>query len=194
MPRRLVILDRDGVINHDSDEFIKSPDEWQPIEGSLEAMGALTAAGFTVAVATNQSGLGRKILDRPALVSIHDKMRTAARTHGGDIDRIVCCPHHPDDGCECRKPKPGLLTQLARFYSVPLLDVPVIGDSMRDLEAAAAVGARPILVLTGNGAATAAVAEERLQNLETFADLSDAVAFLIAEAGSGSDPLSGSTA
>jgi len=146
---RLVVLDRDGVINHDSDAFIKSADEWQPIDGSAAAIGRLTRAGYTVAVATNQSGIGRGLLSNADLGSIHEKMQQQIEHAGGHIDRIVFCPHLPDEDCECRKPKPGLLEQLATHYGVSLRDVPVIGDSERDLLAAAAVGARPLLVLTG---------------------------------------------
>jgi D-glycero-D-manno-heptose 1,7-bisphosphate phosphatase len=151
---RLVILDRDGVINLESDEFVKSADEWLPIDGSLEGIRLLNEAGFTVAVASNQSGIGRGLFDYAALEDIHRKMCHLAEDAGGNIDHIVVCPHHPDDACDCRKPRPGLLKQLAEYYGIPLEGVPVIGDSARDLEAALAVGARPILVLTGNGGKT----------------------------------------
>ena len=181
MSRRLVILDRDGVINHDSDEFIKSPDEWVPIEGSLEAIGALSAAGFDVAVATNQSGIGRKLIDKPSLDAIHEKMRKLAREAGADIGRVVYCPHHPDDGCDCRKPATGLLEQLSRRYGVPLDNVPMIGDSLRDIDAATAVGGRPILVLTGNGKMTAAELKARGSVFESYPDLAAAADALIAE-------------
>ena len=183
MARRLVILDRDGVINHDSEEFIKSADEWQPIDGSLEAIGRLSSAGFDVAVATNQSGIGRKLLDKPALESIHTKMRALAREHGGHIDEIVYCPHHPDDGCDCRKPGTGLLTRLSRQYGQSLDGVPMIGDSLRDIEAARAVGGRPILVLTGNGDSTSKALAEQGIETETYADLDEAVTALLAEVG-----------
>ena len=181
MSRRLVILDRDGVINHDSEAFIKSPAEWRPIDGSPEAIGALSAAGFDVAVASNQSGIGRKLLDRPTLEAIHDKMLAAVRDAGGDIGQIVYCPHHPDDGCECRKPKPGMLNELSRRYGVPLTNVPVIGDSVRDVEAAMAVGARPLLVRTGNGVETEATLSARGEAVEVFADLAAAVSMLVDE-------------
>lgn len=181
MSRRLIILDRDGVINHDSDAFIKSPDEWQPIEGSAEAIGALTSAGFTVAVASNQSGIARNLFDLRTLGLIHDKMRRVVRSHGGDIDRIVFCPHGPGDGCDCRKPKPGMLLKLSHQYGAPLDRIPVIGDSLRDLDAAAAVNARPILVLTGKGKATAVEISEAGRDVEIFANLADAATALIAE-------------
>lgn len=181
MSGRLVILDRDGVINVESDEFIKSPAEWRPIPGSLEAIALLSSAGFEVAVATNQSGVGRKLLDGPALAAIHDKMRRAVRDSGGDIGKIVFCPHHPDDDCDCRKPRPGLLLDLSRQYGVPLVNVPVIGDSERDIESARAVGARPVLVLTGNGTATAAALESAGRPVETYDDLLAAARQLVGE-------------
>lgn len=183
MAARLVILDRDGVINEDSAEFIKSPDEWRPLRGSLEAIGMLSAAGYAIAVATNQSGVGRKLLDRPALEAIHRKMRAAAREHGGDIAKIVFCPHHPDEGCECRKPATGLFDQLARSFGLSLQGVPMIGDSVRDIEAAIAVGGRPILVLTGNGREAATELERRGISVETYDDLGAAAAALIGNDG-----------
>lgn len=181
MSRRLVILDRDGVINQDSADFIKTPDEWVPIPGSLEAIGRLSRAGFDVAVASNQSGIGRKIIDEPTLELIHEKMRGAARRCGGDIGKIVYCPHHPDAGCDCRKPKPGLLLRLARKYGVPLNKVPFIGDSVRDVEAALAVGARAILVRTGSGMEAETRILERNLEAEVYADLAAAADSLIAE-------------
>ncbi len=182
-PARLVVLDRDGVINHDSQDFIKSPSEWVPIGGSLEGIALLTDGGFTVTVASNQSGIGRGLLDDAALGAIHRKMRRAVRAAGGTIDRIVWCPHLPDDGCECRKPAPGLLRRLGEHYGVSLEGVPVIGDSLRDLEAARAVGARPVLVLTGNGQRTRdALGQWRV---ETFDNLREAARAIVAEAGSG---------
>ncbi len=183
MSPRLVILDRDGVINHDSDEFVKTPAEWLPINGSIEAIARLSSAGFTVAVATNQSGIGRKLLDKPALNAMHDKLRALVKDAGGDLDRIVYCPHHPDAGCECRKPAPGLYKQLSRHYGVPLDGVPIVGDSERDLEAARGVNARPILVLTGKGRKTATDLQQRGDSVETFADLDAAATQLIAETG-----------
>lgn len=181
MLRQLVILDRDGVINYDSDAFVKSPDEWRPIEGSAEAIGALTRAGFTVVVATNQSGIGRKLYDERALDAIHHKMQECVGVHGGIIDRVFFCPHLPDEDCVCRKPKPGLLLDIAQHYATSLDGVAVIGDSMRDLDAAVAVRARPVLVLTGNGKVTAAALAEQNREVEIFADLADAVTALIAD-------------
>lgn len=181
MSARLVILDRDGVINHDSDEFIKSPDEWQPIDGSIAAIVKLSSAGFTVAVATNQSGVARKLIDLPTLESIHRHFRNKVKEAGGDLGKIIFCPHHPDENCECRKPAPGMLLKLSRQYGVPLDRVPVVGDSLRDIEAARAAGARPILVLTGNGKETAAAIAAAGDDVETYADLSEAVAAILAD-------------
>lgn len=151
---KLIILDRDGVINHDSPSYIKSPDEWKPIPGSLEAIALLNQAGYRVLVATNQSGVGRGLFDMATLNAIHDKMHRALGLAGGRIDGIFYCPHTQDAGCSCRKPKPGLLDEIARRFGVSLDGVPAIGDSLRDLQAAVAVGAQPILVLTGKGKKT----------------------------------------
>ena len=170
----MVILDRDGVINRDSRAFVKSSREWLPLPGSIDAIARLTRAGFTVTVASNQSGLARGLLDRNALRAMHAKLRRLAGAAGGRVDRIVVCPHGPDDGCTCRKPAPGLLERLARHYGVSLVDVPVIGDSLRDLQAARAVGARPMLVLTGNGAETRSALPPELARVEVFDDLAAA--------------------
>ncbi len=178
---RLVVLDRDGVINHDSDEFIKTPAEWRPIDGSLEAIARLTQNGFTVAVASNQSGIGRGLYDRATLAAIHRKMRRAVSSAGGAIDRIVFCPHLPEDACDCRKPEPGMLRRLGEHYGVTLRGVPVIGDSLRDLEAARAVDARPMLVLTGNGERTREELHVREWVVEAYADLRGAAEALIGE-------------
>lgn len=180
-PVRLVVLDRDGVINHDSDAFIKSPAEWVPIDGSLEAIALLTRNGFTVAVASNQSGIGRGLYDRAALAAIHRKMRRAVSKAGGAIDRVVSCPHRPEDACDCRKPAPGLLRRLGKHYGVAMRGVPVIGDSLRDLEAARAVEARPMLVLTGNGQRTRKALLARPWKVETFDSLLDVARALAAE-------------
>ena len=171
---KLVILDRDGVINYDSAEFIKKPDEWKPIPGSLEAIARLTQAGYHVVVATNQSGVGRGLLDMATLSAIHDKMHKALAHAGGRIDAVFYCPHAQDANCNCRKPKPGLLEDIARRFNVDLGGVPCIGDSLRDLQAAARVKAQPILVLTGKGRQTAA-AGGLPANTQTFADLDQAV-------------------
>ena len=151
---KLVILDRDGVINYESDSYIKSPDEWRPIPGSLEAIARLNHAGYQVVLATNQSGVGRGLFEVSTLNAIHDRMHRALGQIGGRIDAIFFCPHAQEANCTCRKPKAGLLEEIARRFNVDLKGVPSIGDSLRDLQAAAAVGATPILVLTGKGEKT----------------------------------------
>ena len=151
---KLIILDRDGVINHDSDNFIKSPDEWDPIPGSLEAIGRLNRAGFRVVVATNQSGVARGLFNMETLNAIHQKMHRAAQRVGADIDAVFFCPHAADDNCDCRKPKPGLPQEIGRRFNVSLKGVPTVGDSLRDLQAGFLTGCTPYLVLTGKGAKT----------------------------------------
>ena len=153
---KLVILDRDGTINEDSDQYIKSPLEWKPIPGSLEAIARLTQGGWRCVVATNQSGIARGLFDMSTLNAIHAEMHRAVNQAGGRIDAIFFCPHAADSNCECRKPKPGLLREIGERLDVELAGVPLAGDSLRDLEAAAAVGARPMLVLTGKGRKTQA--------------------------------------
>ncbi len=179
--RGLVILDRDGVINHDSAEFVKAPSEWVPIPGSIEAIASLDRAGYTVTVASNQSGLGRGLFDRRALRAMHRKLRKLVSAAGGHVDRIVVCPHAPGNGCACRKPKPGLLRRLGRHYGADLADTPVIGDSLRDLEAAASVGARPILVRTGNGRKTEKTLHDTFADIEIYDDLAAAASALVRE-------------
>lgn len=175
----LVILDRDGVINRDSRAFVKSADEWIAIPGSIAAIATLSRAGYTVTVASNQSGLARGLFNRDALRAMHRKLRRLVAAQGGRIDRIVICPHGPDDGCDCRKPQPGLLFRLGRYYGSDLVGVPVIGDSLRDLQAAAAAGARPILVRTGNGRATEALLDSAFKATEVFDDLGAVAAMLV---------------
>lgn len=151
---KFVILDRDGTINHDSDQYIKSPEEWKPIKGSMEAIARLTQAGYRIVVATNQSGIARGLFDMATLNAIHDAMHRAAAQAGGRIDAIFFCPHAADSDCECRKPRPGMLLEIARRFNVPLDEVCMVGDAVRDVQAAAAAGARPVLVLTGKGRKT----------------------------------------
>lgn len=172
-----LILDRDGVINEDSDAFIKRPEEWIPIPGSLEAIAQLTARGFRIVVLTNQSGIARKLLDEAMLERIHARMLAAVEATGGRIEAIFHCPHGPEDFCECRKPRTGLFRAFAERYGAELAGIPAIGDSFRDLEAARAVGAFPILVKTGKGRLTLA----RQPDLEfpTFANLYEAAQYLI---------------
>lgn len=175
---QLVILDRDGVINHDSPQYIKSPAEWKPIPGSLEAIARLNQSGFQVVVVTNQSGIGRGIFDMDTLNAIHEKMHKALFAVGGHIDAIFYCPHPADSECVCRKPKPGLFLQIGERFRVNLEGVPAIGDSLRDLQASVAVGCRPMLVLTGKGEKTHE--EGNLpENVQVFDDLAAAVDALL---------------
>lgn len=176
--QRFIVLDRDGVINEDSDDFIKTPAEWLPLPGSLDAIAALGRAGFRITIATNQSGVGRGLYTIAILDAIHEKMINSIRAAGGKIDGIFFCPHLPDAGCDCRKPEPGMLLQAAALFSCDPSDLRVIGDSMRDLEAAQSVGARPILVRTGYGKDT----ERRLpadSTVAIFDNLADAAGDLI---------------
>jgi len=154
--KKLVVLDRDGVINVDSEAFIKSPNEWVALPGSLEAIARLNQAGYRVAIATNQSGIGRGLFDMDALNAMHLKMHRAAAAVGGRIDAVFFCPHTADDHCECRKPKPGMLKMIAERFEIDPEDTPCVGDSLRDLQAGAALGFVPHLVLTGKGKKTLA--------------------------------------
>jgi len=176
---KLVILDRDGVINFDSAQFIKSPAEWKPIPGSLEAIARLNQSGYKVVVATNQSGVGRSLLDMDTLNSIHEKMHKMLFAAGGRIDAIFYCPHTADSDCACRKPKPGMFKRISETMNINLQGVPAIGDSLRDLQACAAVGCLPMLVHTGKGEKTRAEGNLPEGTLE-FADLSAAVDHILA--------------
>jgi len=178
---KLVILDRDGVINFDSPQFIKSPEEWKPIPGSLEAIARLNQAGYRVVVATNQSGIGRGLFDMATLNAIHDKMYRALAQVGGRIDALFFCPHAAELNCPCRKPRPGMFEEIARRFNVELAGVPAIGDARRDLETAAAVGARPMLVLTGKGQLTLEAGDLPADTL-VFENLAEAVKYLLAHA------------
>lgn len=151
---KLIILDRDGVINHDSDQFIKSPDEWKPIPGSLEAIARLNQWGWRVVVASNQSGVGRGLFGMDTLNAINDKMVKSLAQVGGRLDAIFFCPHAADSTCDCRKPKPGMFREIAARFNVDLAGVPAVGDSLRDLQAGLALGCKPYLVLTGKGGKT----------------------------------------
>lgn len=148
---RLAILDRDGVINADSDAFVRSVAEWQPLPGSIEAIARLSNAGFVVTVASNQSGIGRGLFGREVVYDMHRKLRRLVRRAGGEIAEIAICPHAPDDGCECRKPATGLYTRISRRTGLPLEGALIVGDSLRDLEAGAAVGGELWLVRSGKG-------------------------------------------
>ena len=176
---KLIVLDRDGTINHDSDQFIKSPDEWRPIPGSLEAIARLNHAGYRVVVATNQSGIGRGLFDMATLNAIHDKMHRALSQVGGRIDAIFYCPHTADATCDCRKPKPGLLREEGRRFNADMQGLPVIGDGLRDLQAAESVGSQPMLVLTGKGERTLREGDFPASTV-IFPDLAFAVSALLA--------------
>ena len=176
---KLIILDRDGVINVDSDQFIKSPEEWKPIAGSLQAIARLNQAGYRVVVASNQSGIGRGLFDMATLNAINDKMYTALAQVGGRIDALFYCPHPAEANCFCRKPKPGMFDDIARRFNTSLAGIPSIGDSLRDMQASAAAGAQPVLVLTGKGAKTMA-AGGLPDDTQVYDDLAAAVRAMIA--------------
>lgn len=174
---KLLVLDRDGVINYDSDAYIKTVDEWLPLPGALDAIARLSRAGWTVAVATNQSGLARGYYSVPTLESMHQVLRDQVHERGGHLGLISYCPHGPDDGCACRKPLPGLLEHIAEYYKTALDGVWFVGDSLRDLQAAVAVNAQPVLVCTGKGEQTR---EQNVpDNTLIFADLSAVADYLL---------------
>lgn len=178
---KLIILDRDGVINEDSDDYIKSVDEFIPIPGSLEAIGKLTKAGYTIAVATNQSGIARGYYDRATLDAMHTKLAQLLSTFGGKIDKYFVCPHGPDDQCDCRKPKSGLFAQIAAHYQMNLQGIPAIGDSFRDLQAGQPYGTQAILVRTGKGERTLAKHANELREVAIFPNLREAVSALLSK-------------
>ena len=173
----LIILDRDGVINQDSDDFIKSPEEWLPIEGSLEAIAQLNQAGYRVVVITNQSGIARGLFNVDMLSQIHSKMRRMLAQVGGEIEAILYCPHGPDDNCQCRKPKAGLFEDLANRLRIDLTGVYAVGDSLRDLQAANLVDASPILVKTGKGERT--LEQGIPEGIPVYENLASVVSFLL---------------
>jgi D-glycero-D-manno-heptose 1,7-bisphosphate phosphatase len=175
----LVILDRDGVINFDSAEYIKTPDEWRAIPGSPEAIAALCSGGYRVVVVSNQSGIGRGLFTEAALAQIHAKMRATIEAAGGVLSGVYYCPHRPDEGCECRKPSPGLLRQIAHDFGQPLRGVPFVGDKLSDIDAALAVEARPMLVRTGDGHRTARLLGDK--HIEIFDDLAGVAERLLTE-------------
>ena len=151
---KLVILDRDGTINHDSDHYIKSLDEWRPIKGAIEAIARLTQADYRVVVATNQSGISRGLFTTRVLFEMHDALQRAVMQAGGRIDAFFFCPHTEAANCQCRKPKPGMLLEVAQRFNVSLKDTYMVGDALKDVQAAVAAGAKPVLVLTGKGKKT----------------------------------------
>jgi len=173
-----IILDRDGVINYDSDKYIKSPDEWLPIPGSLAAIAQLNRAGFTVFVATNQSGVARGHYDLETLHAIHEKFLSELKKSGGEIKEIFYCPHHPRENCTCRKPQPGLIQQIQEKYAVDLAQTFFIGDSYTDMQVAKTMGCKPLLVLTGNGQQTL-VEYPECESIPYFADLAQAVEYVL---------------
>lgn len=167
---KLIILDRDGVINYDSAHYIKSPQEWLPIPGSLAAIGKLKQLGYQIAIATNQSGIGRGFYSEATLETIHKKMQDALAPYGGAIDLICYCPHHPDDGCNCRKPKPGMLQTITDHFKPTQEAVLFVGDSQSDITAALNFGCQPVLVRTGNGFETAGLLGT-LQHIQVYENL-----------------------
>jgi D-glycero-D-manno-heptose 1,7-bisphosphate phosphatase len=178
---KLVILDRDGVINFDSDHYIKAPAQWRPIPGSIEAIARLNQNGYRVAIATNQSGIGRGLFDMATLNAINDKMMELVFRQGGRIDALFFCPHTAAEECSCRKPRTGMFEEIAARFHTELKGVPAIGDSLKDLQAAESVGAQPILVLTGKGARTREEGGLPRKTL-VFDDLAEASRSLIATA------------
>ena len=177
---KLVILDRDGVVNFDSDQYIKSPAEWRPIPGSIEAIARLNQNGYRIAIATNQSGIGRGLFDMATLNAINDKMMEMVFRQGGRIDAVFFCPHTAVENCECRKPKTGLYEEIAARFHTELKGVPCVGDSLKDLQAAETVGGLPILVLTGKGRATKDEGSLPRKTL-VFADLAEAARHLVSQ-------------
>ncbi len=180
---KLVILDRDGVINQDSNNYIKSVDEWLPLEGSIEAITYLYKSGYTVVVATNQSGLSRGLFDLDDLEAIHSKLRVLVEAAGGELAAIFYCPHGPDDHCNCRKPKPGLIDAIEAEFNTTAQGVPLVGDSLRDLQAGVSKGCVPILVKTGKGRETlkslAAQPQPELQRTAVFEHLKEAADYIV---------------
>jgi len=176
---KAIILDRDGVINHDSADFIKTVNEWRALPGSLEAMARLTHAGYAIFIASNQSGIGRGLLSEADSTAIFDFLKNQLATLGGKVEGIVYCPHHPSDHCDCRKPLPGLFLQLRDRFQVDLTTAYAVGDSLRDIEAAIAAGSKPILVKTGNGLKTLALLQERNLKIPTYDDLAHFVEALL---------------
>lgn len=177
---KLVILDRDGVINEDSDAFIKSVDECLPIPGSIDAIARLSKAGYVVVVATNQSGIARGLFDEFTLARIHQSINDQVEAAGGLITGFFYCPHGPDDDCQCRKPRPGLVHRIAEELSTDVAGAPFVGDSLRDLQAAHSAGCQPVLVLSGKGRATAEKGlPDELSDTPIHADLATFVNHLL---------------
>lgn len=179
---KVIVLDRDGVINHDSDAYIKSPEEWVPIDGSLEAIAKLNHDGYIVVIASNQSGLAREYFDIATLTAIHRKMDELLSKVGGRVDAVFFCPHGPDDACDCRKPKPGMLLEIGQRFNVSLKDVIFIGDSVSDVKAASNAHAQAVLVRTGKGVKAEKILQVECDKSDTvpvFDDLAAAVTAML---------------
>jgi D-glycero-D-manno-heptose 1,7-bisphosphate phosphatase len=182
-PTKLVILGRDGILNEYREAHVTAPEEWVPVPGALEAVARLNHAGWHVVVATNQAGIGRGMIDMAAINAVHAHMNQQLMAHGARIDAVFFCPHTPEEGCDCRKPRPGMMLDIARRYGVDLRGVPMVGDTLRDLQAAAAAGCEPHLVLTGRAAG---LGDEQLRQMlaqvpgtQAHADLPAFVDFLL---------------
>ena len=171
MADSIIVLDRDGVINLDSPDYIKSADEWVPLPGSIQAIASLSQAGHKIYVATNQAGLARQKFYLTDLEAMHAKLLRLVGAAGGQVEKIFFCPHHPDAACECRKPRPGLLNQIRQFHPGTIGTLTFVGDSVKDIDAAIAGNAEPVLVLTGNGTATLKVVQQRALAIEVYSDL-----------------------
>lgn len=178
---KVIVLDRDGVINEESDAYIKSADEWIPLPGSLEAIARLNHAAYRVVVASNQSGLARGLFSIDDLNAIHRKMQRALSLLGGHVDAVFFCPHSPDASCRCRKPATGLLEDIGTRLQVEMTGIPVVGDSWKDIQTARGVGAQPVLVLTGRGQETFASHRSDMEDVAVFADLAAAVDGLLGD-------------
>jgi D-glycero-D-manno-heptose 1,7-bisphosphate phosphatase len=177
---KLIILDRDGTINVEREDFVKTPEEWEPLPGALEAVARLNHAGWHVVVATNQSGIGRGLYGVSELNAMHAKMNRLLAEVGGKVDAVFFCPHAPSDGCTCRKPLPGLFEQISERFNTPLAGVPTVGDSLRDMQAGAAAGCATHFVRTGNGAA--GIPPDLPPGTQVHADLAACAEALIAAA------------
>jgi D-glycero-D-manno-heptose 1,7-bisphosphate phosphatase len=171
MADSIIVLDRDGVINIDSPDYIKSAEEWIPLPGSIAAIASLYRTGHKIYVATNQAGLARKRFSLADLEAMHAKLYRLVNEAGGQIERVFYCPHHPDAECECRKPRPGMLQQIRQYHSRPIASLTFVGDSVKDIDAAIAGDCEPVLVLTGNGEATRAVMNQRALAIPVYSDL-----------------------
>lgn len=179
--RPAVFLDRDGVINENRADYVKSWDEFVFLPSSLDALRSLAAACDTIVVVSNQAAIGRGLVARETVEDIHRRMGEAIRGRGGAIDAIYYCPHHPDEGCACRKPRPGMLRQAAAEHGIDLARSYFIGDTVGDVEAAIAAGCAPILVLTGLGGEQGAAMRQRgYEHVPVVRDLAEAVALVSA--------------